>query len=88
MEFQIGLSLRKLQYIVHKIIAEIWAGYHCCLSSCYFIYNAQKHIARGAYMEPLQWYMIELFAKSVLFSPKTFIIDVCHGSKCASELKR
>ena len=62
----------------------------------YYIYDAWKDIAREAYLESLQRYMMELFCergndfKSYPVFAKTiyFIIDVWHGSKYASELQR
>ena len=49
-----------------------------------------KHIAREAYLESPQKYMMELFCESStkLFWQKNFIIDVSNVSKYASELQR
>ena len=54
----------------------------------YYIYNDEKHLARKAYLESRQRYMMEFFCEELkLFFQKNFIIDVWHGSKYASELQ-
>ena len=47
----------------------------------------EKDAANDAWLEPSQRYMMEFFAKTVkdlLFSQKTSIIDIWHGSKYRS----